>query len=143
MEEVIQAYVEEYPSNWASQLPIARWAWNTTRKRSLGGMSPYQVITGMVPRSPLASWLKLPSKDRVTPQEYVDELLHATEQIYETVRKAQQERADENQAKALKGHIPAPLEVGSIGAVTEATSSCTPRWRGAQGLSKAPVEGSA
>ena len=108
MEEVIQPYVEEFPNNWASQPPIARWAWNTTRKESLGGMSPYQVITGMVPRSPLASWLKLPSKDRVTPQEYVDELLQATEQIYETVQKAQQQRAEENQAKAMKGHILAP-----------------------------------
>ena len=68
----------------------------------------------MVPRSPLASWLKLPSKDRVTPQAYVDELLHATEQIYETVRKAQQERSDENQAKAMKGHIPSPLSVGQL-----------------------------
>ena len=105
--------MDEFPSNWASQLPIARWAWNTTRKESLGGMSPYQVVTGLVPRSPLASWLKLPSKDRVTPQAYVDEL-HATEQIYETVRKAQQERADSNQAKAMKGNIPSPLEVGQL-----------------------------
>ena len=77
-------------------------------------MSPYQVITGMVPRSPLASWLRLPAKDRVTPQEYVDELLHATEQIYEIVRKAQQSRADENQAKAKKGHVPSPLSVGQL-----------------------------
>ena len=35
-------------------------------------------------------------------------------QIYETVQRAQQERAEENQAKAMKGHIPAPLEVGQL-----------------------------
>ena len=68
----------------------------------------------MVPRSPLTSWLKLPTRDRVTPQEYVDELLHATERIYETVRKAQDERAEENQARAAKGPIPAPLAVGQM-----------------------------
>ena len=50
----------------------------------------------------------------MTPQEYVDELLHATGQIYETVRKAQDARAEENQSKAMKGRIPGPLAVGHL-----------------------------
>ena len=62
LEEILQAYVEEYPSNWASQLPIVRWAWNTSRKEPLGNMSPYQVITGMVPRSPLAKLAETPEQ---------------------------------------------------------------------------------
>ena len=112
MEEVVQAYIDEYPTDWASKLPIARWAWNTSAKVSLAGMSPYQVVTELVPRNPLTNYLKLPNKERVTSQEYVAELMKATEHIYDMVRLAQDKRAENAQARATSGRIPRQLVVG-------------------------------
>ena len=38
LEEILQAYVDEFSKNWALRIPIARWAWTTTRRESLGDM---------------------------------------------------------------------------------------------------------
>merc|ERR1712020_145294 len=114
LEEVLQAYVEEYPTDWALQLPLARWAWNTTPKEGLSGFSPYQVVTGLTPRNPLTSLMKLSSSERVTAQEYVDELMKATQEIYSSVQKAQERRAEETQERAGKGRVPTPLEIGQL-----------------------------
>lgn len=68
----------------------------------------------MVLRNLLARWRRLPSKGRVTPQDIVTELIQTTQQIYGVVKKAQDAHAEENQAKAMKGHIPGPLPVGQL-----------------------------
>ena len=81
LEEVLQAFVEEYPTDWALQLPLARWAWNTTPKESLSGFCPYQIVTGLIPRNPLTSLMKLSNSERVTAQQYVDELMRATQEV--------------------------------------------------------------
>ena len=112
-EAVLQAFVQERPETWAQQLPIARWAWNTTAKRSLNGMSPYQVVTGLVPRNPLASRLQRgTSSEWVSPVEYVNDLKKAMEDIYEEVKQAQERRAEETTARGEQGRIPRQLEVG-------------------------------
>ena len=112
-EAVLQAFVQERPETWAQQLPIARWAWNTTEKRSLNGMSPYQVVTGLVPRNPLASRLQRgTSSEWVSPVEYVNDLKKAMEDIYEEVKQAQERRAEETTARGEQGRIPRQLEVG-------------------------------
>lgn len=64
--EVVQSFVNKSPDDWATQLPLARWAWNTTNKESLYGVCPNTVVTGLIPRSPWTSYLKLPNKERVT-----------------------------------------------------------------------------
>ena len=112
--EVLQAYVEEYPTDWSLQLPLARWAWNTTPKESLSGFSPYQIMTGLVPRNPLTSLMKLSSSERVTAQQYVDELMRATQEVYSSVQRAQERRAEEAHERAGRGRVPRPLEVGQL-----------------------------
>ena len=54
LESILQAFASEWPDDWADQLPIARWSWNTTPKQGLGGLSPYYVVTGLVPKNPLS-----------------------------------------------------------------------------------------
>ena len=76
--------------------------------------SPYQVVTGLTPRNPLTSLMKLSSSERVTAQEYVDELMRATQEIYHSVQRAQERRAEETAERAGKGRVPAPLEVGQL-----------------------------
>ena len=103
--------MSEYPTDWSMQLPLARWAWNTTPKESLSGFSPYQVVTGLTPRFLL---MKLSSSERVNAQEYVDELMRATKEIYNSVQRAQERRAEEAQERSRKGRVPPPLEVGQL-----------------------------
>ena len=61
MEHILQEFCAEYPTDWGGKLPIARWAWNTTPKKSLGWMTPYQVVTGLIPRNPLSALLQRPA----------------------------------------------------------------------------------
>ena len=110
--EVLQAFCDEYPNDWDIRLPLARWAWNTTPKASLGGLTPYQVVTGLVPRSPLASFMKLSNQEKVTAQEYVAELMKSLAKTNELVARAQERRAEESRKRGLSGRIPRELEVG-------------------------------
>ena len=52
MEEVLQAYIDEYPNDWASKLPVARWAWNTSAKVSLAGIIGTQKPLDKLPEAP-------------------------------------------------------------------------------------------
>ena len=58
--------------------------------------------------------MKLSSSERVTAQEYVDELMRATQEIYGVVQRAQERRAEETKERAGKGRNPTPLEVGQL-----------------------------
>ena len=95
-EDVLTAFIKLTGEDWALRLPICRWAWNTTAKKSLGNLSPYQVVTAMRPRSPLASYLAKSSAEQVTAEEHVKEVLEATKEIHDLVQKAQERRAAEN-----------------------------------------------
>lgn len=112
VEEVLQAFISETGEDWTLHLPTARWAWNTTPKRSLAGMTPYQAVTGLVPRNPLTSYLNQTNDDQVTPSQYVQELMEAMEKIHADIIKAQERRAEEAEARGEAGRIPRRLEVG-------------------------------
>lgn len=58
--------------------------------------------------------MKLSSSERVTAQEYVDELMKATQEIYSSVQRAQERRAEETAERAGKGRVPQPLGVGQL-----------------------------
>ena len=81
-------------------------------KEALKGTSPYQVVTGLLPRSPLATYLRKPNKEQITTEAYVKELMDATERTWELVRQAQEKRAEQTEVEARKGRIPRELEVG-------------------------------
>ena len=110
-EDVLRAFVQEFPTDWAAKLPMARWAWNTSAKQALAGLTPYEVVTGLPPRTPL-SWLALPASEAVTADVYVQELLKGMEKVHELVRQAQERRAEQLQRRAVAGAIPRRLEVG-------------------------------
>ena len=58
--------------------------------------------------------MKLSSSERVTAQEYVDELMRATQEIYGAVQRAQERRAEDTRERAGKGRVPTPLEAGQL-----------------------------
>ena len=92
-------------------MPLARWAWNTSPKAALAGLTPYEVIVGFPPRTPL-SWLTLPASEAVAAEHYVRELLEAMEKVHNLVRRAQDRREEELRRRAAVGPAPRRLEVG-------------------------------
>ena len=112
-EAVLQAFVQDHPETWAAKLPIARWAWNTTPKKSLGGMTPYQVVTGLVPRNPIAAMIESGTgREVITPNEYVQNLISSLNDIYQNIMKAQEERAKEAEARGEAGRVARHLQEG-------------------------------
>jgi hypothetical protein len=100
VEHVLQIYVDGNPTTWASKLPIARWAWNTSPKPALAGLSPYQVVTSLVPRSPLANLFNVANESTITAEDYVKDILEAAVEVQQLIAKAQEERARKNEPKA-------------------------------------------
>ena len=91
---------------------MARCAWNTSANTSLGGLTPYQVVTRLIPRSPLANFLRLPAAEQVTAEDYVKELLTATQETHDLVKKAQARRQQELADGAARGRIKRHLDPG-------------------------------
>ena len=58
--------------------------------------------------------MKLSTTERVTAQQYVDELMRAMQEVYGSVQKAQERRAEETRERAGRGRVPKPLEVGQL-----------------------------
>jgi hypothetical protein len=134
LSEVLQIFVDEAKEDWADQLPIARWAWNTSRKKALAGMTPYQVVTGLLARSPLANLLRLPAREQVTAEEYVQELMESAKAVWGLVVVAQERRAEASQKRAESGRIRRHLVPGETvllqrppGKVTQAEAGVSKR----------------
>jgi len=55
LSQMLKQLCESAPENWDQKVAYAVWAWRTTPQPSLGGLSPYRIITGMQPRAPFGS----------------------------------------------------------------------------------------
>ena len=112
-EAVLQSFVEDHPDTWAAKLPIARWAWNTSPEKALNGMSPYQVVTGLTPRNPIATLVKRDSnREIISPSAYAQDLVTSLTDIYKNVMKAQEERAKEAESRGEAGRVARQLQEG-------------------------------
>ncbi len=112
MSEILAALVSENPESWENKLCFARWSWNTTPKTSLAGYSPYEVITGLRPRTALASVMEDVNYEEIETKEYVEELHKSLTEIYDKVKKAQEVRAEAAQAHVQRGAR--ELQVGEM-----------------------------
>ena len=103
---VLQSFVEDYPDTWAAKLPITRWAWNTSPKKALNGMSPHQVVMGFIPRNQIATLVKSDSnREIISPNEYVQDFVTSLTDIYKNVMKAQVERAKEAESRGEASRV--------------------------------------
>ena len=96
----------------SNKLCFVRWSWNTTPKTSLAGYSPYEVITGLRPRTALASVMEDVNFEEIETKEYVEELHRSLTEIYDKVKKAQEVRAEAAQAHVQRGAR--ELQVGEM-----------------------------
>ena len=112
LSEILAALVSENPEDWETKLCFIRWAWNTTPKTALSNYSPYEVITGLRPRTALASIMEDVNCEEIETKEYVEELRRSLTEIYDKVKKAQEVRAEEAQAHVQRGAR--ELQVGEM-----------------------------
>ncbi len=112
LSEILAALVSENPENWETKLCFVRWSWNTTPKTALSSYSPYEVITGLRPRTALASVMEDFNFEEIETKEYVEELRRSLTEIYDKVKKAQEVRAEAAQAHMQRGAR--ELQVGEM-----------------------------
>ena len=78
-----RTFCDKY-NQWDRVVPIFRWVVNTTTKLFNGSYSPYEVITGMKPRSPIDAILTMPGTvKRVSVDEYVSDLVKYLKEVHE------------------------------------------------------------
>ena len=73
--------------------------------------------------------MKLASRERVTAQEYVDELMRTTEEIYSAVQRAQERCAEESKERAGKGKVPAPLQINQLVLLRRPPAAVRDSWK--------------
>ena len=61
------------PTDWTANLPVAVFAYNTTRNR-MTGISPHKAVFGHTPALPLDLVFHLPQKEGVSWSQYVQDL---------------------------------------------------------------------
>ena len=88
LNEVIAKLTDEDPSEWDLKVGYAQWAWRTAPKARLGGLSPFEVVTGLRPMNPVDAIVsgenrQLIYRDAV---DYVSDMRERMKQVHEIVR---------------------------------------------------------
>ena len=86
MKMIMKGLVDDYPETWVNQLPYAQFVLRTLPLRSLGGRSPYEVVTGLRMKMPSSMIARYPVQD-LTVDEYVDDLLQSMRGVYARVKR--------------------------------------------------------
>ena len=66
---MLAAYVADYPHDWDNWVSLAVYAYNTSSHSSTG-FSPYEMVFGRMPRTPLELDLDLPLHNPSSQSEY-------------------------------------------------------------------------
>ena len=69
LQEMLAAYVADYPHDWDNWVSLAVYAYNTSSHSSTG-FSPYEMVFGRMPRTPLELDLDLPLHNPSSQSEY-------------------------------------------------------------------------
>eukprot|EP00969_Alexandrium_andersonii_P192228 8490608-Alexandrium_andersonii.AAC.1 len=73
-------------------------------------MTPYQVATGLRPRTPLSALLSRAGAEAITAEACMKELMEASKGVYELVERAQGRRAEQARRRAGEGRQPRELQ---------------------------------
>ena len=109
---VVRTLITEHASDWESKLPFAQFALRVLPKRVLGNRSPYEVVTGLKPKMPTNILSGLAPRS-VTIDDYAKDLVESLSGVYNDIRRAQIERAQQDRDKA-EGKKNDDYEVGGL-----------------------------
>ena len=85
---VLRKLLQTKPNEWEEMLPYCECIMRITPHRSLGGRSPYQVVTGLIPKLPRAMMADART-GAVSIDEYADKLVSYLQQAYNDVYRRQ------------------------------------------------------
>jgi len=114
LNSILRRLIEENPVEWESILPYVECVLRSTPLESLGGRSPYQVVTGLVPKMPRAV-LQQHGTIPVGIDEYMSRVSKYLKDTYRSVREtvsANQERKEI--AAQDDGTLGMELNVGDV-----------------------------
>ncbi len=84
---------EEFGADWPSMLPYAQCVLRILPLKSLGGRSPYKVVTGVRPKFPTAFIGEFPVRE-VTVDEYAEGLMGHLREVYRRIKKVQEDAVE-------------------------------------------------
>ena len=110
MAKTVRGLVAQHPDKWEEMLPHAQCILRSTPRRSLGGRSPYQIVTGLRPRMPRMLTQGLPAR-HLSVDDYVKNLLAYLRVTYDAVERIQAESI-EGREMSVEGSAERELQVG-------------------------------
>jgi len=114
MTSTCRKLLQDFPEEWEEVIPHCECILRITPLKSLGGRSPYQVVTGLLPRLSRVLLANGPL-GIASASEYVERLLRYLKSCCDDIYRRQQEvREDEEAAGRFPGSISAELRVGDL-----------------------------
>jgi len=112
LNEVMRGLVADHPEDWEERLPFVECILRMVPLKSLGGRSPFEVVTGLRPRLPAALNSAIPV-GHVSISEYVGKLRDYFRESHAEIQRVQQ-AAVEDREEDVTGYLSKELEVGDI-----------------------------
>ena len=114
MTQVLRKLLQSKPNEWEEMIPYCECLLRVTPLQSLGGRSPYQVVTGLIPRLPRAVMAGQAS-GAVSVDEYADRLVGYLQSAYKDIYRRQAgDREEQESEDEQRGRISAELQVGDV-----------------------------
>ena len=112
MKAIGKALAEGHPADWPEMLPYAQCVLRILPLKSLGGRSPYEVVTGLKPKLPSAMLVKYPVQE-ITVDSYAEQLVEHLRSLYHRLRALMQDVVDQNEQEA-EGSLGQALRPGDL-----------------------------
>jgi hypothetical protein len=84
---MLRKLAEDEGTNWHRIIPCAMWSSRNTPRPSLGGYSPYEIVTGLKPLTPMDTLLHPAPTARVSVEEYIVQLVKYLKTAHQAVRR--------------------------------------------------------
>eukprot|EP00794_Sanderia_malayensis_P018344 gene18344-biopygen12294 len=111
LQDMLANFVSVHKDNWDLWVDLAVYAYSTSTHSSTG-FSPYELVSGKVPRTPVELDLGLPLKNPVTQSEYSDSLWKHLHSIQKVAQKQLVESRTDQRATGPSEASWHPLQVG-------------------------------
>ena len=117
----------ESTQDWDLMVPIFVWTIRTTARVFSGSFTPYEIITGLKPRSPIDAMLSQPSGvKRESKEQYVRELVEYVKHVHKLVAQNKERIHASDTRRALRdAELPKYLRKGDYCFVTKPTEPGT------------------
>jgi hypothetical protein len=111
---ILKAFVEGNPGSWSRFVAVAQWALRATPRADLGGLSPYELLTGLRPQGPLSSLFEKTPTKTLDPTSYVADLQQCLLDLKKHLNVRVAADVEQRRARHLReaGGAPAPFAVG-------------------------------